>query len=205
MVHVGEPSDGGYTAVIEGFSDGLIGMRPGETKVITIPPEKGYGYGDPNLIETHSIIDTVNIRMEYPSSKFLYDFGKSPEIGLVVEHPTYHWPMVVENVLDGYAIVSNQPEKGATYYTGSWYVKILDMDSSADNGNGTIKVENLITPEDAYHIKGIGTPIMGDGQEKTFVLTDVDPQNGTYTIDYNDLTEGRTLIFMVELISIDVY
>ena len=205
LVHVGGQSEGGYTGVIEGFSDGLIGMRPGETKTITIPPEKGYGYGDPNLIETHKLVETLPIREEYPSGKFLYDFGKSPQIGLVVEHPQYHWPMVVENVLDGYAIVSNQPEEGATYYTGSWYVKVLDMNSAANNGNGTIEVENLITPADAYHIKGTGVPEAGNGQESTFVLTAVDPDNGTYTIDYNDLTKGRTLIFAVELISIDVY
>ena len=79
------------------------------------------------------------------------------------------------------------------------------MDSSADNGNGTITVENLLTPDDAYHIKGTGVPMhSSDGKEMTFVVTSVDPANGTYTIDYNDLTKGRTLIFIVELVSIDV-
>ncbi len=205
MVHVGGASEGGYTSVIPGFSEGLIGMRPGETKSITIPPEKGYGYGDPKLIETHPIVEKLPIREEYPNSKFLYDFGKNPEIGLVVEHPKYHWPMVVENVLDGYAIVSNQPTEGETYYTGYWNVKVLSMDSSANNGNGSIEVKNLITPDDAYHVKGVSVPVNGDGKEATFVLTAVDLENGTYTMDYNDLTKGRTLIFIVELISIDVY
>ncbi|GAB5537199.1 MAG: hypothetical protein Rubg2KO_34480 [Rubricoccaceae bacterium] len=28
---------------VEGFQEGVVGMVPGEEKVITVPPEKGYG------------------------------------------------------------------------------------------------------------------------------------------------------------------
>ncbi|MCD6236873.1 MAG: FKBP-type peptidyl-prolyl cis-trans isomerase, partial [Thermoplasmata archaeon] len=31
------------SSMIEGFMEGLIGMKEGETKTVTIPPEKGYG------------------------------------------------------------------------------------------------------------------------------------------------------------------
>ncbi len=206
MVHVGDGSDGSYTSVIEGFKDGLIGMKPGETKTIVIPPEKGYGYGDPNLIEKHPLVENVTIKEQYPNSRFLYVFGKNPKVGMVVENPKFHWNMTVENVMDGYCILDNQPQEGATYFNGRWYVKVINMDSSANNGNGSIEVRNLIGPDDAYHIKGSGVPQHStDGKKKTFVLTEVDLQNGTYTIDYNDLTRGRTLIFTVELVSIDKY
>ncbi len=202
-VHVGEPSDGGYIQVVKGFSDGLIGMHPGESKVITVPPDKGYGMGDPNLIETHNLTETVPVREEYPEQRFIYEFGMNPKVGMVVENPRYHWNMRVENVFDGYAIVINEPEVGKLYFNGVWNITVTEIDSSANNGTGIITVKNVISPEDAYHIKGTGTDAYG--KEKTFVLTDVNETAGTYTIDYNDLTKGRTLIFTVHLISIDSY
>ncbi len=39
----------GEGEVIDGWDEGLIGMNVGETKTLTIPPEKGYGeYGTPD-------------------------------------------------------------------------------------------------------------------------------------------------------------
>ena len=32
--------------LIEGFDEAVVGMRVGDRKTITIPPEKGYGFGD---------------------------------------------------------------------------------------------------------------------------------------------------------------
>ncbi|UCD93047.1 MAG: FKBP-type peptidyl-prolyl cis-trans isomerase, partial [Methanobacteriota archaeon] len=34
--------DGTYIGVIPGFSEGLIGMKTGETNVAIVPPSKGY-------------------------------------------------------------------------------------------------------------------------------------------------------------------
>lgn len=39
----------GAGEVIEGWDEGIVGMKVGETKILTIPPEKGYGeYGTPD-------------------------------------------------------------------------------------------------------------------------------------------------------------
>ncbi len=37
--------------VVKGFDEALMGMKEGETKSVTIPPEKGYGKRDPKLIK----------------------------------------------------------------------------------------------------------------------------------------------------------
>src|SRR5690606_6064651 len=42
----------GSGQVIEGFNDGVIGMREGEERNLTIPPEKAYGEYDEALILT---------------------------------------------------------------------------------------------------------------------------------------------------------
>lgn len=201
-VHVGEPSDGGYRQVVEGFSEGLIGMKVGETRTITVPPEKGYGMGDPSLVRTLPLVEDVRMRETYSTSQFSAYFDESPHIGMIVEHPKYHWPVVVENVFENYVSVRNNPELNSTYSMGPWNITVLSIDNNADGGNGTIKIKHLLTKDDVFRVKGTGSV---KGQERTFILTDVNESAGTYTIDYNDVTQGRTLVFWVKLVSIDVY
>ena len=43
----------GKTSLIKGFEEGLIGMKVGETKFVTIPPEQGYGNYNANLVRTY--------------------------------------------------------------------------------------------------------------------------------------------------------
>lgn len=38
--------------LIEGVSQGVLGMEEGESKTVTVPPEKGYGYPNPELKQT---------------------------------------------------------------------------------------------------------------------------------------------------------
>ncbi|MGC9515752.1 FKBP-type peptidyl-prolyl cis-trans isomerase [Methanocrinis sp.] len=40
----------GKGTVIPGFEEAVLGMKPGETKTITIPPEKGYGPRNEELL-----------------------------------------------------------------------------------------------------------------------------------------------------------
>ncbi len=202
MVHVGKPSEGTYKQVVKGFSEGLIGMKVGETRTITVPPKEGYGMGDPSLIKTLPLVENVRMRETYSRPQFSAYFTESPHVGMVVEHPVYHWPMIVENVFDNYVVVRNNPGFNRTYSMDSWDIKVLGIDSTADNGNGTIEIRHLLTKDDMFRIKGTGYV---NGKEKTYILTDVNETAGTYTIDYNDVTQGRTLVFRVKLVSIDAY
>jgi len=177
-------------------------MKPGEEKYITLTPEEGYGFGNSTLVQTKNLVQEVRMRETYSKSQFSVYFMESPKVGMVVKHPIYHWRMVVENVFENYVMVRNNPELNHSYHTGSWDIKVISMDSTADNGNGTIEIRNILSKDDIFKLKGTG--YVG-GQEKTFILTDVNETAGTYTIDYNDIKEGRTLVYWVKLISIDVY
>ena len=58
----------GSGRMIKGFEDGVIGMRVGETRNITVPPEEGYGPADPNLImwipETEFVPPLLGVAMQ---------------------------------------------------------------------------------------------------------------------------------------------
>lgn len=45
----------GEGQIIEGLEEGLIGLEKGETRKITVPPEKGYGEVNDEKIETYDI------------------------------------------------------------------------------------------------------------------------------------------------------
>jgi peptidylprolyl isomerase len=55
----GEPLEftAGGDEVIEGLSEAVIGMEPGQRKTITIPPEKAYGHRDPHLEQKVPLAD----------------------------------------------------------------------------------------------------------------------------------------------------
>ena len=228
-VHVEGDSGGGYMKVVDGFSEGLIGMKVGETKTIIVPPDKGYGYGNKDLIKTLPLVENVRMKETWSSKQFLIYFGHDPKVGDTPINPIYGWPMVVLSVLDNSVVIANNPTIGEEYNTiGSWKVKVLDVDSTADKGNGTITVKHLLTKDDMFRIKGslknstdaqiflkrehlslyeqalaVGLPQSKDATARTFLLTDVNETAGTFTIDYNDVTKGRTLVFWVKLVSID--
>jgi peptidylprolyl isomerase len=71
--------------MIQGFEEAVIGMSPGKTKVVTIPPEKAYGsYRDDRVI-------TI-------SRKDLPDDLK-PELGMNVEIPDKEGCMVPAQII----------------------------------------------------------------------------------------------------------
>ncbi|MDY7082349.1 MAG: FKBP-type peptidyl-prolyl cis-trans isomerase [Halobacteria archaeon] len=56
--------------MIQGFDEAVIGMEEGEEKEVTIPPEKGYGEHDPELVE------------EYEKEQLEEALGQEPQEGM---------------------------------------------------------------------------------------------------------------------------
>ena len=80
----GEPGefDVGRNEVIEGVEEAIIGMKPGETKIATIRPEKAFGDWDSeNLVET----DRVNLPegLQPEVGQYLRSVGADGETRLV--------------------------------------------------------------------------------------------------------------------------
>jgi len=72
-VFVGSKSkDYNYTTVIVGLKEGLIGMAIGDTKNITIPPEKGYGIWETDEYSNISRASEMNVSTTYLNGSSAY-------------------------------------------------------------------------------------------------------------------------------------
>ena len=103
----------GTSQLIAGFDEAVIGMKVGEQKTITIPPEKAYGAIDPSMVQ------------EVPLST-LTDAGIAPTAGMQLSAGGR--PVLVERV-DGNAVFVNfnHPLAGKTLV---FSIKIIDINSA---------------------------------------------------------------------------
>src|SRR5659263_216070 len=93
----------GTRSVIEGFDEGVIGMKVGDTKTLTIPPEKGYPV-DPSRIQVSPIIQDLPATsviprvLEVPSSQFEQIFGPNHSVGDTVTIPDTNINLTITNM-----------------------------------------------------------------------------------------------------------
>lgn len=101
----------GKGEVIPGFDEGVVGMKVGETKTLTIPPEKAYGQSNPMMIQIIPITEDVPaIRVmpmatrvipkvfEVPRDQFEKTLGKDHKIGEVVKIPETNINLTILNI-----------------------------------------------------------------------------------------------------------
>ena len=116
----------GDGSTIPGFENGLLGMKEGETKTITIPPEQGYGPEDPNLkftqtkiLEEVPKIQEITRFEEIPRtfqatvSSFVSRYAKQPTVGMVVD--LADWPGQVVQVTATDVVIEHKPEVGKSF------------------------------------------------------------------------------------------
>ncbi len=113
----------GEGSTIPGFENGLIGMKEGETKMISIPPEQAYGPEDPSLkfiqnkileevpkIQEISRFEEIERTFQATISSFVNRYGQQPTVGMVVE--LTDWPGQVVQVTSTDVIIEHKPEVG---------------------------------------------------------------------------------------------
>ncbi|MEM3444898.1 MAG: FKBP-type peptidyl-prolyl cis-trans isomerase [Thermoplasmata archaeon] len=195
-VKVGTAAEGEYITVIDGFREALIGMKMGDSRTAIIPPEKGYGFKDPALVVEKPLVESIQMLYRWNQSKFVEYFGKSPEEGLIVKDPKWGWNVTVFSYDGDNVVFHFTPRVGEIVTPFGWEIKVLSVDSTANNGNGEIKIQHLIKPSQVNRIHA------KDFQSRDFYLIGLNPEKGTFTIDYNEQVKGNTLIFTITVLNI---
>ena len=184
--------------MISGFDNAVVGMRVGQTRTVTIPPEEAYGAMDESKLVSFDLVETVPLVETYNHSSFWSEYGVSPASGLTVSDPFYGWPVTVLecNVQTDRVTVKNVPTLNAEYHiygegNSGWDVLVSNMDSNTDR----ITIEHQLNDADSGMIKGT------DGS-RTFFVIQVDTAGGTAVRNYNTELLGKTLVFIITVVSI---
>jgi FKBP-type peptidyl-prolyl cis-trans isomerase 2 len=190
----------GEGQMIAGFDSGVIGMATNETRVLTIPPEEGYGYPDESLYQTRNLTETYPVfEWSYNSTSFEQVYFVPAEIGTTIKHEDYGWNSTVSFIdpVSDLVLLKNEPNPQEVVNIFShWKSRVISIDTSADEGMGEITVRHLLTAQDAGKIISI------DNNGQTFIVEDVDTAQNTFTVDYNREVVGKTLTFKVTIVSI---
>ncbi len=183
--------------VIAGFEEGIVGMRVGQTRSIEVPPEKGYGPSDPELIETRSLAEEVPQFETMDAVEFESRFEADPSAGLVVVDPFWGWNVTVSGLSINFVTVMHIPDPGMIVKPyDAWEARVEGVDTSANGGLGLVSVRHLL---DQSHVDNVGA----EDEDGRFRVIAVNQEAGTYTVDYNRETVGRTLFFEVTVVTID--
>ena len=189
--------DVGSGEVVKGFDRGIQGLAVGDAKTIVVPPELGYGAADPSKIVVKPLFESVPVRLIMNETDFSTKYKTPPVSGANVTDPFWGWPATV-SVSGSEVTVTNSPVPDQIVHPfGQWNAQVVSIDDGADAGMGRIVVHHLLTAASVDRA-GQRTP----SGTVTFVVTAVDLAAGTYTVNYNSPTQGRTLIFEVTMVQI---
>jgi peptidylprolyl isomerase len=188
----------GAGSMIAGFDRGVLGMKVGETKTITVTPAEGYGNMVASKLKTINLTETMPVQKTMTKAAFKAYYGQDPAIFQTFKDYRYGWDAQVTAYDGTNAIVQNLvPVGGADYKVyGSTSDASYGWTINATVSGSTITVHQLLTADSALHVKGLDTD-----KAKMFVES-VDEAAGTAVINKNNEVVGRTLTFTVTLVSI---
>ncbi len=175
----------GSNQVIKGFSIGVVGMYPGETKTIIIPPSLGYSFNS-SLLKNISRWGTVP-RVQYLTmQQFENRTGEVPYQGTVCHDKQYGWNdevLFVDSTQNNVTIENDAYQNNSYYPYGNsvqYYYYIYYSDS---------KIIKYIIETSPGILLPNGASVYSVG-------------NDYITLNYNNYLAGKTLYFVVTLVSI---
>jgi FKBP-type peptidyl-prolyl cis-trans isomerase 2 len=192
----------GAGSVITGFDRGVLGMKVGETKNITVPPSLGYEV-DTTKLKTINLTETMPVQKTMTKAAFKAYYGTDPVRFQTVKDLQYGWMAYVSAYDDVTVIVQNLvPVGGADYKVyGSTSDASYGWTVNATVSGSTITVHQLLTAASALQVKGL-MPDFSNNTSTNIFVDSVDEAAGTAVISSNKEAAGRTLTFTVTVVSI---
>jgi FKBP-type peptidyl-prolyl cis-trans isomerase 2 len=218
---VGEPG------MIKGFDEGVVGMKVGETKTLTIPPEKGYGPVKPELINTYNIIENVSARENtFPRvfnislEQFETEYGPGHNKSDTIVYPGTNINLTILNIS---SIVSLSYNLKADYQIFSqnspWNLTVVKINETNVTIKPSVKINDTVRfPLDQFQKTPWTSTVIGLTDDNITLRHNAIPETkvqstfGTITVRFNETSliidqnndlAGKTLTFNVTLVSIE--
>ncbi len=218
---VGEPG------IIEGLNEGVVGMKVGDKKTLTIKPEKAYGMPKPEMIRAYDIIENVsakentfprvfNISLEEFEGTYGPDHNKSD----IVVSPGTNINLTVKNISSSVSL-SFDLKVGFQIFqqNAPWNMTVIKIDDKNVTIKPIVKKNDVIQFQlDQFQKTPWNSTVIGVTDNNITLRHNAIPETkvqsmyGTMivrfndtklTIDQNHELAGKTLIFNVTLVSID--
>jgi len=218
---VGEPG------IIEGFDEGVVGMKVGETKTLTIPPEKGYGLVDPELINTYDLIENVSAKeisfprvFDIPLEQFESTYGTAHNKSDSVIPPGTNINLTIKNINSSVSLSYNLTVGFQIFQQNApWNMTVVKInETNITVKPGVKKNDTVRLPLDQFQKMPWTSTVIGVNGDNITLRhnpipeTTVQTMYGAITVKFNETSliidqnhelAGKTLIFNVTLISID--
>ncbi len=177
--------------MIEGFDEAILGMCLNEEKNVSIPPEKAYGFPNPELVLTIPVVFDLNRTFDVSVNTFVEKFESQPEVGKLYTDDSLLLPLKVVGVIrlspddeDGNVTMERPASVGDTTNEGDlWSLTVIATDDD--------KITLSRNVED-------GDSVMTYQGMKTVQVND-----GNITIDLNHMLAGKTLDFYIKVTGIN--
>jgi len=177
------------------FQGAVRGMRAGESRVFSLPPEKAYGLSDPDRIHVRPLLESIPATETMNESAFQAKFMTRPVDGSIISDWVWGWNATVR-VSGDRVTVRHSPILGQTVtVSGKWSGQVVAIDDAANGGEGAITVRHLLTGADENEF-------VAADREGNLIVVAVDASAGTFTVDYNQEVVGKTLAFEITLRSV---
>ncbi len=218
---VGEPG------MIEGFDEGVVGMKVGETRTLTIPPEKGYGLVDPELINTYDLIENVSAKeisfprvFDIPLEQFESTYGPGHNKSDSVIPPGTNINLTIKNINSSVSLSYNLTVGFQIFQQNApWNMTVVKInETNITIKPGVKKNDTIRLPLDQFQKRPWTSTVIGVTGDNITLRhnpipeTTVQTMYGAITVKFNETSliidqnhelAGKTLIFNVTLISID--
>jgi FKBP-type peptidyl-prolyl cis-trans isomerase 2 len=209
----------GKMKVIKGMDDGVIGMKEGDSKTLTILPENAYGMINPELIQTYPIIQvipTVFPRIiEASIDQFERTFGHDHKKGDVVTIPNSKINLTIVNITSNVSLSYNFKVGEQIPSNAPWNETVVKIDDKNITVVYSVKKDEIIQFENVPW-----TTTVMDVNNQNMTLrhnavpdTEIQTMFGTpikvhfnetsIIMDQNHELAGKTLVFNITLRSID--
>ena len=177
---------------LRAFQNAILRLRVGESKTATLTPAEAYGLPNPDSVVTRPLREEVTVTETMNTTEFEGRFATRPEDGAIVKDIGWGWNVSVR-ISEDVVTIRHSPRLGETVQVaGRWQAQIVAIDDAANAGKGAITVLHLLTPADV-------NAFVAQDARGNFIVVALDPEAGTYSIDYNQEVVGKTLVFELTL------
>lgn len=211
----------GSGRMIEGMDSGVLGMKEGESRTLTIPPEKAYGPADPTRIQVIPLIDETPMEQtfpritEMPAIQFTMSFGSEHEVGDTIQLPGSTINLTIVEMGD-IVNLSFALDVGESFSSED-----LPWDETVVAVNSTdITIRHQVEVGDVHNFQGTPwnttviditdtnmtirhNPIPDTTVQTAYGPIQIHFDETGITLDQNSFLAGKTLVFDVEIVSIE--